>query len=107
MLQTAQVNFIKNPAPTNARIVKVVTAEGGSWTYDAGQATAATKLSLQNKIIDNGPDKTLGNFDDAKLQGIIDILKPIQAKAGNPIPDALKPSDIATNEFIDPSIGLK
>ena len=106
MLQAAQVNFIKNPGPTEARIVKVVTDEGGSWTYDAGQATAATALSLQNKIIDNGPDKTLGNFDEAKNQKIIDILKPIQAKAGNPIPDGLKPSDFATNEFIDPSIGL-
>ena len=106
MIQAAQVAFIKNSGPVEARIVKVVADEGGTWVYTADQAAAATKLSLDNKIIDNGPDKTLGNFDDAKNQKIIDVLTPMQAKAGNPVPAGLKPADFATNEFIDPSIGL-
>jgi hypothetical protein len=106
MIQAAQANFAKDPAAVEARIVKIVADQAASWVYSAGQATAATKLSLDNGIISNGPDATLGNMDEAKVQKIIDILKPIAEKRNAPLKEGITPADVMTNEFIDPSIGL-
>jgi hypothetical protein len=57
-------------------------------------------------IVGNGPDQTLGNFDMARVQRIIDITTPISTTQRKPPKAGLKPEDIATNEFIDPKIGL-
>jgi hypothetical protein len=58
-------------------------------------------------IVGNAPDGTLGAFQDARVQQLIGILTPIYAKEGKQTLPGLKPSDIVTNEFIDPSISLK
>ena len=44
---------------------------------------------------------------DARVQQLIGILAPIYAKQGKQTLSGLTPSDIVTNEFIDPSISLK
>ena len=41
------------------------------------------------------------------MQQLIGILVPIYAKQGKQTLPGLKPSDIVTNQFIDPSISLK
>ena len=87
-------------------IVKVVTSQNSGWLYGAGEAEYAVKASLDNKVVSNGPDKTLGNFDDAKTQKLIDIVTPIYKAQGGSVKDGLKPSDLQTNQFIDTSIGL-
>ena len=57
-------------------------------------------------LVANGPDKTLGNMEESRVQKIIDIVGPAVNSSGKPIKDGLKPSDLITNEFIDTSIGL-
>jgi hypothetical protein len=42
----------------------------------------------------------------ARTLRVIDIAGPIFARAGKPIAAGLRPQDVATNEFIDSSIGL-
>ena len=106
MVQAAQVNFIKTPGATEDLIVKVVADQNSGWQYDKGQAEAATKQSVADGIISNGPDATLGNMDEAKVQKMIDILTPLAVKRNAALKDGLKPTDVFTNEFIDPSIGL-
>lgn len=106
MIQAAQVNFIKDPAANEARIVKIVAEQAASWVYTAEQAAAATKLSTDNGIISNGPDAIHGNMTDEKVQALIAILAPIAQKNNAPLKEGLTPADIHTNEFIDPSIGL-
>ena len=58
-------------------------------------------------IVGNGPDSTLGNFDDARVQQLIGILGPIYTAQNKPILTGLKPSDLVDNQFIDSSIGMK
>jgi hypothetical protein len=58
-------------------------------------------------IVGNGKDSTLGNFEDSRLTALIDITKPIFTAQNKAMKPDIKASDIATNEFIDPSIGLK
>jgi hypothetical protein len=106
MFQAAQVKMKTDPKATEDFIVKVVNTQNSGWVYGAGEADYAVKASLDNKIVSNGPDKTLGNFDDAKTQKLIDIVTPIYKTQGGSVKDGLKASDIQTNQFVDTSIGL-
>jgi hypothetical protein len=106
MFQAASVKMQSSPQAVEDFIVKVVNTQNSGWVYDAGEAAYAVKASLDNKIVSNGPDKTLGNFDDAKTQKLIDIVAPIFKAQGTTMKDGLKASDIQTNQFIDTSIGL-
>jgi hypothetical protein len=106
MIQKAQADYIKNPAATNATLEKIATAiPGGPALTPAGDANAVTVMK-QLKIVANGPGGTLGNFDPARVDQSIALLKPIFKAKGVAVPDGLKASDLVTNQFIDPSIKL-
>ena len=45
-------------------------------------------------------------FDTARVQRMIEIVTPIFTAQRQPPKDGLKPEDIATNEFVDTSIGV-
>ena len=51
-------------------------------------------------------DGTLGSFEDGRLDKLVDILSPIFAKQNTPVKDGIAMDEIATNEFLDPSISL-
>ena len=107
MVQAAQVAYKADPAATNASIVAIVKGQGNDWSYSAETATSAYDKSFGDGIISNGPDATIGNFDMPKIQKIIDAAGPIYKTRNAPIKDGLKPEDVATNAYIDASIGLK
>jgi hypothetical protein len=67
--------------------------------------TPETAAAFQEVSL-NGPDQTLGNFDTARVQRMIDITTPIFTAQRQPPMEGLKPEDIATNEFVDMSIGI-
>lgn len=54
-------------------------------------------------LVGNGPDDTLGNMEEERIQTVIDQ---IRDDAGLTVPEDLAASDLFTNEFVDPSIGL-
>lgn len=65
------------------------------------------RFEIVSKLVDNGPDSTIGNFDMNRMQEVIDILVPIfEARRIPQFRPDVKPTDIVTNEFIDPRIGL-
>jgi hypothetical protein len=106
MIQRAQIDFVKNPDPVNKLIVQVDKDYKSGYPYDAGLAKFTVEQSLKLGIVGNGTDKTLGNFDMSRIKRTIDIVTPIFAAQKQPVKAGLRPEDIATNEFIDPSIGL-
>ena len=61
---------------------------------------------MRSDFVTNGPDKTLGNFDTARVQRMIDIMTPIFTAQRQPPKEGLTPEDIATNEFVDTNIGV-
>jgi hypothetical protein len=105
IVQRSQVDFIKSPDKTNQLIVDVVKQYKAEWQFSPGLAKYSTDKMRQD-FVNNGPDKTLGNFDMARVQRIIDIVTPIFTAQRQPPKANLKPEDVATNEFIDPSIGI-
>ena len=51
-------------------------------------------------------DAPIHKMSDDTFQRMIDILTPIFAAQHKPVKDGLKPADLYTNEFINPSVGL-
>jgi hypothetical protein len=107
IMQQAKVDFTTSPAKTNSLILDLVTKYNNGWTYSQGVADSAVALMKSLGIVGNGKDATLGNFEESRVQNLIDITKPIFTAQGKEMKADLKPSDIVTNQFIDPSIGLK
>ncbi len=106
MLQQAQVDFITNPTAAIDRIVKVNDAYHSGFVYSTGNAEFAVQQMRSLGIASNGGDTTLGNFDTGRLDRLLHIVGPIFAGQRKPIPADLGPVDVATNAYIDPSIGL-
>jgi hypothetical protein len=107
IMQQAIVDFVTNPAPVNSLILSLVSAYNNGWVYSAGTAAYAVATMKSLGIIANAPDGTLGSFTDSRVQQLIGILAPLYKAKGKQTLPGLKPSDIVTNEFIDPSISLK
>jgi hypothetical protein len=106
IMQQATVDYITNPANTNKLIVDLVQKYNNGWVYSAGVADFAVKQMKDLGLVGNGPDKTLGNMEPDRIDKIIGIVGPALAKTGKNIKPGLKASDMSTNDFIDPSIGL-
>jgi hypothetical protein len=109
IFQQAAVDYQANPGPTNALLEKIVgeLADPG-WTLSAaGDADAVQKMKDLG-LVSNGSNTTIGDFDDARTQKLIDEFNPIEKAAGvEGVQDGLKAADIQTNEFLDMSIGLR
>jgi ABC-type nitrate/sulfonate/bicarbonate transport system substrate-binding protein len=106
VLQQATVDYYADPAATNELVLELVEEYDTGWVYSAGVAEYSVETQLNDGIAANGPDDTLGNLDDARVQELFDIVVPIYTEAGLPVKEGLVPSDIYTNEFVDPSIGF-
>jgi hypothetical protein len=106
IMQQASVDYLNNPAATEKLIIKATETIKSGWLYDQGQADYAVKTLKDLGLVGNGPDKTLGNIQDNRMQRMIDILTPILAAQRKTIKAGLRPSDLYTNEFINQSIGL-
>jgi hypothetical protein len=103
IVQQAQVDFITDPDRANAIIVDAVAQYADFWEYDDGLAAYSVETQRELGIVGNGPDDTLGNMDEERIQSVIDQ---IRDDAGLDVPADLEASDLFTNEFIDTSIGL-
>lgn len=107
IIQQAQVDYAGNPERANEIIAKLPPKYRTGWVYPKALADYAAKAQLDEDIISNGDDSTLGDISEERVQKMIDIVSPIYKKQNIKLKEGLKPADIMTNEFIDTSIGLK
>ncbi|HEX4335933.1 MAG TPA: hypothetical protein VH062_08470 [Polyangiaceae bacterium] len=106
MIQKAQIAYMNEPGPTNDTLLKIAQTLGDGPPITAAGNANAVVVMKDLHIVGNGPDSTLGNFDMARVDATIALLKPIFAARGTKVPDKLAAADIVTNEFIDPSLHL-
>jgi hypothetical protein len=106
MIQQAQVDYLARPGPVNNLVVDLDARYKVGFPYTLGQADFSAAQQRKLGIVGNGPDRTLGNFDMGRIQRVMDIVVPIMTGRKQPIRPGLQREDLATNEFIDPSIGL-
>jgi hypothetical protein len=105
IIQRAQVDFLQNPEKTNGFVIRTVKAYNTFWTYSTGLADYAIGKMRQD-FVNNGTDRTIGNFEVARVERLIDIVTPILVGQRAPTKPGLRPQDLYTNEFIDPNIGI-
>lgn len=106
IIQQAQIDFLQEPADANKLIVELVKKYNTGWQYSQGVADYSVEQQKKLGIISNGPDATLGNMDMARIQKLMDVMVPVLTKKKIDIPAGLKAEDLATNEFVDTTIGL-
>ncbi len=107
LLQQAEIDYATNPDPTNQALLKISQTIPDGPPITAAGNTDSVRVQLAEKIIGNGPDSTLGNFDPTRVDRVIAAVTPILRAKGQQVPDNLTANDIITNEFIDPAKGLK
>jgi hypothetical protein len=90
----------------NTLILELVKQYDTGWVYSQGVADFSVKQQLDLKLVSNGDNGYLGDFDMDRVQQTIDIDTPIFATQGTPAKPGLKASDLVTNQFIDKGIGL-
>jgi hypothetical protein len=61
---------------------------------------------MREDFVTNGADQTLGNFDTARVQRMIEIATPIFTAQRQPPKEGLTPEDVATNAFVDMSVDI-
>lgn len=107
LLQQAQVDFVADPGPMNDLLVQLSAEENSPSPLTPEQAQFAVDTMLSNEIVANGPTPTLGDYDLARVQAVIDLVIPVfEAQNVNTFKEGLIAEDIVTNEFIDPDISL-
>ncbi|WP_426595024.1 ABC transporter substrate-binding protein [Cellulomonas sp. McL0617] len=106
VMQQADVDYINDPATTNALILDLVKQYNNGWVYSQGVADFAVKQMKDLDIASNGDNAYVGDMDETRVQKIIDIMTPIYTDAGAPPKAGLKASDLYTNQFLDQTIGF-
>ncbi|GIR35900.1 MAG: nitrate ABC transporter substrate-binding protein [Actinomycetota bacterium] len=101
VIQRATVSFVTNPDTANGIIIDAVETFGSFWVYSEGLADFSVNAQKQLGLVGNGPNDTVGDMEEARIQSIIDIMDNAGIDTGG-----ITTADIYTNEYIDPSIGF-
>ncbi|MEV0077237.1 ABC transporter substrate-binding protein [Nocardia neocaledoniensis] len=106
LLQQAQVDYVRNPEPVNQALLRIARTIPDGPPMTEGGNTDSVRVQLAQKIVGNGPDTTLGDFDTARVDRVIGVVTPILRKRGLEVPEGVTAATIVTNRFVDPAIGL-
>ncbi|MBT2552505.1 ABC transporter substrate-binding protein [Arthrobacter sp. ISL-5] len=107
VLQQAEVDFFKDPKPVESLILDLVTEFNTGWVYSEGVADFSVKTMIEQKIVGNGSNSTLGDFDADRVKKVFDESVSLFTTLGSAPQSGLTAEDIYTNKYIDTSIGLK
>jgi hypothetical protein len=105
IIQRAQVQFTKDPGAAIEAILAANKAFNG-FPYSHALADYSVRTMLDQGIIANGANHTLGDFDPSRITRLLGILEPIFAGQKKPVKDNLTVDDLVTNTYIDPSVSL-
>jgi hypothetical protein len=106
ILQQSAVDFAADPEPAVSLISEVVTEYNTSWVYTEETGMFGARQMVDLGILANEEDGTIGSFDMERVESARETFTPIVTSTGADAPEDLTAEDIATNEFIDPTIGL-
>src|SRR5262249_15121156 len=90
MFQQALVDYVKNPQPINDKLLEIVKALNTFWTLSAGGNAFAVKEMLDLKLVSDAGNSTIGDFDCARVDGLIQKLTPVFASKGITVPAGTK-----------------
>ncbi|MFT4228726.1 MAG: hypothetical protein QM602_00385 [Microbacterium sp.] len=108
IMQQSQLDFLSAPEHGVAVILDLVEQYNTGWTYSQGVADFS--VQQQNElgiVIDDEASGVFGQFDPDRVASIVTDFTPFLVTAGNisqEAADAIDPTSLYTNEFIDTSI---
>ena len=107
IIQRSQVGYLTDPSATNKLIVDAVGQYDDGWTYSEGVAGFAATQMRKLGIVADDATGPIGGMDPNRVQQVIDTFIPIITESGGTVkPGRLISSDLATDQFLDPSIKL-
>jgi hypothetical protein len=106
MLQQSTVDFMADPDPVIRTIMSVIDRTKQAYTDSVARSEQAVKVMGDDGLVSNGRTRTLGDFDPGRADRLVKIDVPIFAGQHKPLKPGLTADDIATNEFLDPTITL-
>ena len=108
IIQQASVDYVTDPARANEVILAAADGFGENfgWVYTEEAANFGVEVMLNDGLVANGTDGTMGSFDLDRVADLIEKAIPVYTDQGTPPKEGLTPEDIVTNQFIDPSISL-
>jgi len=104
VLQQAEVDYFANPAATNKLILDLVSQYNNGWVYTDGTAAYSVKTMKADKLVGNGTNDTMGDFDADRMAAFLKLATPVYVGIGSAPAAGLKATDLYTNDFIDKSI---
>jgi hypothetical protein len=106
VLQQATVDFMAAPEPVIRTVLSIVDASKQAYTDSVDRSRHAVDVMRDEGLVTNGRTPVVGDFDPDRVRRLITLDTPIFAGQRKDVRPGLVPTDIATNEFLDPGIGL-
>ena len=109
ILQQSTVDFMARPGPVVDLVLSIVEKTKQAYTDSADRSRHAVDVMRDEGLVTNGRTPMVGDFDTApggRVARLLDIDGPIFAAQRKDLKPGLVPTDVATNEFLDPAIGL-
>lgn len=109
MLQQATVDFLAQPDPVIRTVLAIVDSTRQAYTDSVDRSRHAVDVMRDEGLVTNGRTPMIGDFDVApggRVDRLLRIDLPIFAGQHKALRPGLVPTDIATNEFLDPAISL-
>ena len=109
MFQQATVDFLADPDPLIRTVLSIVDSTRQAYTDSVDRSRHAVDVMRDEDLVTNGRTATIGDFDlapDGRVARLLRIDVPIFTGQHKELAPDLVPTDIATNEFLDPAISL-
>ena len=106
VLQQATVDFFADPDKTIDLVLELVEDYDTGWVYSRDVAEYSVQAQLEQGLVGNDANGTMGAVDPERVQQLLDIVQPIYTEQGLPVKKDLKATDLYTNEFVDTSISF-
>lgn len=106
IIQRSLADFLQSPERANSVIVDAVQKIQNGWVYTTEQAAASVQKQIEDGLIADDSDGTLGSFDLTRINDFISKASPIYVAEGEKVQDGLAAEDLVTNAFIDSKVSL-
>lgn len=106
MLAQAWVDFLNDPLPVGNQLIEINTGFDTYWEVSEGINAQAATLFADEGIAVNSADGTYCSFDEGRIDGLIEVLKPGFDATGILYPEDVSATDLVDNSFCAGAAGL-
>ncbi len=103
VMQQAWIDFLADPTPVMDRMIEINVEHDGFWTLTPEVNAAGIALVESDNFAVNSSDGTYCSFDEARVQGLYDILAPIYAEQGTEVAPSI--DGVFTNKYCEGAPG--